>query len=174
MSTIERYICNGNKYTFRDGTITLPFFLNNLPKELEAEGDKLLLKSNFHVSLVCIGKIIEKYNISIPDFESLVIKDFCDFTKNNDVSLVKNTNELRIAKQDERKSVILMVEVSNINRFFDYLNQKYKLNIENQPTHITLYTLQPDMGIFITDSKDLEYLTKIIENPINNLQLGSN
>lgn len=166
---IERYICNGNKYTFRDGTITLPVFLDNLPKELEIDGCKLLLKSNFHISLVCVGKIIEKYNILIPDFENLVIKDFCDFTKNNDVSLVNYSNEFRFVSQDERKSIVLMVEVSNINKFFDILNQKYRLNIEYQPTHITLYTLQPDLGIFITNSKDLEKLTKIIENPINKL-----
>jgi len=162
----ERYICNGNKYTFRDGTITLPISLDNLPKQIKVEGCKLTLKSNFHVSLVCLKKIMEKHKISIPDFENLVIKDFCDFAKNNDVSLIRYRDEFRFATENEDKSIVVMVEVSNIDKFFDFLNKKYKLNLESQPTHVTLYTLQPDIGIFITDSKDLEQLTKVIENPI--------
>jgi len=162
----ERYICNGNKYTFRDGTITLPVSLDNLPKQIEVEGYKLALKSNFHVSLVCIGKIVEKQGISIPDFENLVIKDFCDFIKNNDVSLVRYKDEFRFVAQDEKKSIVVMVEVSNMDKFFDILNRRHGLNAEVQPTHITLYTLQPDMGIFITDSKDLEQFTRTIKSPI--------
>ena len=165
----ERYICNGNKYTFRDGTITLPVLFNNLPEEIEIDGYKLFLKSNFHISLVCLGKIIEKHDISIPDFENLVIKDFCEFTKNNDISLVKYSGEFRFVAEKEKRSVILMAEVSNLDKFFNILNQKYGLNVESQPTHVTLYTLQPDMGIFITDSKDLENLTKVIESPVGSI-----
>lgn len=167
MSITEHYICNGSKYTFRDGTITLPISLKNLPKEIEIAGCKFLLKSNFHISLVCIEKITEKHNISIPDFENLIIKDFCAFTKNNDISLIKYSEEFRLAEQNENKSIVVMTEVLNINKFFDFLNQKYNLNIEYQPTHVTLYTLQPDMGIFIIDPKDLKQLTKVIQNPFS-------
>ncbi|MFA5715454.1 MAG: hypothetical protein WC998_06925 [Candidatus Paceibacterota bacterium] len=141
---------------------------------MEIEGFKMLSKSNFHISLVCIGKIMEEQKISIPHFEDLVIKDFCNFIKDNDVSLIKYSNEFRLVTQNERKSLVLMCEVSNIDKFFDTLNRKYKLSLENQPTHITLYTLQPDMGIFISDSKDLEQLTRVIENPIKKLLFGSN
>ncbi|MDD4531615.1 MAG: hypothetical protein PHH21_02840 [Candidatus Pacebacteria bacterium] len=162
----ERYICNGNKYTFRDGTITLPASLDNLPKQIEVEGCKLTLKSNFHVSLVCVEKIMEKHRISIPDFENLVIKDFCDFIKNNDFSLIRYRDEFRFATENEKKSIVVMAEVSNIDKFFNILNKKYGLKAEVQPTHVTLYTLQPDIGIFITDSKDLEHLTKTIKSPI--------
>jgi len=144
----------------------LPVSLDNLPKQIEVEGCKLALKSNFHVSLVCIGKIIEKHKISIPDFENLIIKDFCDFIKNNDVSLIRYRDEFRFATENEEKSIVVMAEVSNIDKFFNILNEKYGLKAEVQPTHVTLYTLQPDIGIFITDSKNLEHLTKTIKSPI--------
>ncbi len=168
------FICGGDKYIFGTSTISLPVSFKDLPPELKIENYRLLLKSSFHISLVCIGKIIEKFNISIPDFENLVIKDFCDFTQKNDISLVKYSDEFRYATQNERRSVVMMAEISNLNRFFDTLNQKYKLSTETPPTHVTLYTLQPDKGIFITDSNDLKQLTKVIENPIKIPESGSN
>ena len=45
------------------------------------------------------------------------------------------------------------------------LNQTYGLNLEYPPTHVTLYTLQPNFGIFLTDSTDIARRTKIVPNP---------
>lgn len=73
----KQFICEENKYIFQHRTIGLPVSFLNLPKTIQIEGYTLLLKSSFHISLVCIGKIIEKYNISTPEFENSVIKDFC-------------------------------------------------------------------------------------------------
>ena len=169
----KQYICGGTKYTFGYRTISLPVSFEVLPPVLEIEDYRLLLKSSFHISLVCIGKIIEKFDISIPDFENLLIKDFCEFTQKNDVSLVCYSGEFRFATQNERKSVVLMAEISNLNGFFDTINQKYELSVETPPTHVTLYTFQPDLGIFITDSKELKQLTKVIDNPIKTLKFCS-
>jgi len=57
-------ICDTKKYLLngpREDNIALLVQISNLPEEIEAEGYKLSAKSYFHVSLVCIGKIIEKY-----------------------------------------------------------------------------------------------------------------
>ncbi|MFA5022638.1 MAG: hypothetical protein WC508_06225 [Patescibacteria group bacterium] len=167
----KQYICNGTKYTFRSETISLPVSIESLPPTLKTENCELRLKSSFHISLVPIGKLVEKFDIKDINFKTAVISDFCNFVKENDISFVKHKDEFRFVAQNERKSVILMAEVSNLSKFFDALNQKYKLNTETPPAHITLYTLQPDIGIFITDSKDLKQLTKVIENPIKNLEL---
>jgi hypothetical protein len=58
-----------------------------------------------------------------------------------------------------------MCDISNLNNFFDLINKKYDLQIEYQPTHVTLYTLQPNKGIFLADSGDIEKLSKPITNP---------
>jgi hypothetical protein len=160
------FICNGEKYTFGSETISLPVVLKDLPKEINVEGYKLLLRSSFHISLVCIGKITEKHNISIPDFEKLVIADFCEFAAEKDISLVKLRDEFSFVESGEKRSVVIFCDVSNLSDFFGIINRKYGLHLETQPTHVTLYTLQPDVGIFLTDFNDIDQLTKPIENPI--------
>ncbi len=161
----EKFICDGEKYTFKKKTIGLPVVIEGLPDKLDIEGCTLLRRSSFHVSLVCIGKIIEKQNIQAPDFENVVINDFCEFVSQNDISLIRYRDEFRFVAQNERQSVVAMCEVTNLERFFDLLNRKYQLHLETPPTHVTLYTLQPDAGIFLTDSNDIEKLTKTVSKP---------
>jgi hypothetical protein len=161
----KQYICGGDQYICKSETIGLTVVFGGLPSEIRVEGYTLLLKSSFHVSLVCTGKIIEKYNISTPDFTNSVISDFCEFTKKQSVNLINWSNEFRFVTQNERRSIIAMCEISNLNKFFDLLNNKYQLGIEYPPTHVTLYTLQLDKGIFLTTSEDIEELTKIVKAP---------
>ena len=165
----KRKLCGGTKYETggpEEDTIVLPVSLTGLPEKIEVEGHKLFLKNSFHVSLVCIGKIIEKQHISIPDFINKVFTDFCEFTKDKNISFIQYQNKFRLVSQGERYSVVVMCEISNLDEFFIYLNEKYNIQIESQPTHVTLYTLEHNTGIFLTDSEDIKNLTKSISNPI--------
>lgn len=164
----EKLICN-NKFKLMHHTIGLPIVLKDLPQEIIFEENTLILRPEFHVSLVCIGEIIKKHNIVIPDFEDTIINDFCEFSQNNDVSIISYTNEFKFVERDDRKAIITMCKVSNLNEFFDLINKKYLLNIEYSPTHITLYTPLSKLGIFLTDSNDIKNLTKPISNPIGRL-----
>lgn len=162
---MSKNICEGRKYQLggpKEDTIGLPVSVVNLPEKIDVEGCTLLLKSSFHVSLVCIGKIIEKYNVSIPNFINKVVDDFCEFTKENNIDFISYSGESRFVAQNERRSVVVMCDVSNLDKFFKFINQKYGLNVEYPPTHVTIYTLQPDKGIFLTDSEDIKQLTKSI------------
>lgn len=164
----KRFICNGNKYEIgglRGVTIGLPVNLNNLPEKIEIEGNTLLLKTEFHVSLICFSPIMEKYKVYIPDFIEKITADFCEFVQNNDINLLCYRDGFRFAARDERRSVIVMCDVSNLDKFFELINKKYNLQIEYPPTHVTLYALQ-DRGIYLTDSQDIQKLTKLIFNPI--------
>lgn len=170
----KQFICDGTKYIFGHETISLPVSFEDLPATLEIENNQLLLKSTFHISLVPIGKLIKKFDIADANFKDSVINDFCNFVKDNEISLIKYRNEFRFVTQNERKSIVLMAEVSNLRKFFEALNKKYTLNAEVPPTHVTLYTLQPDVGIFIVDSQDLNQLTRMIENPLKSVRFRSN
>jgi hypothetical protein len=164
----KEYICNSNKYKIggpKLDTINLPISVNKLPQKIIIGGYDLTLKSKFHVSLVCVGKIIEKNKISIPDFLNRVMDDFCSYTKNNDIDFLRYHDEFRFVSQSERRAIIAMCDISNLQEFFDLINKKYNLNVEYQPTHVTIYTLQPEIGIFITNKEDLNKLTKIIPRP---------
>lgn len=157
-----RYRLGGSK----EDTIGLPVYLPELPVKIKIEGCELFLKSEFHVSLICIGKIMEKNNLSIPDFINKVIADFCEFTKHTSIDLARLCDEFRFVAENERRTIIAMCDISNLSKFFDFINQKYGLKLEYPPTHVTLYALQPNVGIFLTDTNDLNRLTKKIKVPI--------
>lgn len=164
----RNYICNGEKYEVggpKGDTIGLPVFFKGLPQSIVVKNETLLLKDAFHVSLVCIGKIIEKHGVQIPDFVRNVIADFCTFTQHTPIELICYRDEFRFVKENERKSVVVMCDIANLDKFFAFLNQKYALSLEYPPTHMTLYTLQPNRGIFLTDSADIMSLTEVVPNP---------
>src|SRR3989344_418801 len=160
------FICGGNKYTISPtNTIGLPVSIKNLPPEITTSSNKLLLKSSFHVSLVCVDEIIKKYNILTTDFKDSVVKDFCEFTSTNDIQVLQY-REFKYAEKDNLKTVIVLCEVSSLPNFFEILNKKYNLKIEYPPTHVTLYAHDGKTGIFLTDSDDIKNFTVPVDNPI--------
>lgn len=161
---MDRKLICGGKFVFGHETISLLVFLEDVPSEITFEGDTFLLNDFLHVSLVCIGKIIERYNINIPDFKDKIIQDFCEFSSENDIKLVSYTNEYKFVEKDDKKTIVVMCNVSNLSKFFELINKKYKLNIEYPPTHITLYKLPNKMGIFLIDSNDIENFTRPISS----------
>ena len=164
------FICGGSKYLLTpNDTIILPVTIENLPGEIVVEDQKLILQKSFHVSLVCIKEIIRKQGVSIPSFRNLAVQDFCDFVDQNQVDLVNYSNIFRYAERDDLKTVIIMCDISNLNKFFDLMNKKYGLKIEYPPMHVTLYILEDKHGIFLTDSEDIKNLTETITNPIGRL-----
>lgn len=165
---MTKFICGREKYVLggpKEDSIGLPVSFSNLPKKMDVEGYTLLLKNSFHISLVSVGKIIDNYKVLTSDFLDRVVADFCDFVRENEIELIGYRDEFRFVSENERRAVIAMCDVSNINKFFDLINEKYKLNLEYPPTHVTLYTLQPDSGIFVTDANGIEKFTKPIANP---------
>ena len=166
---MAKFICDGEKYQIggpKEDTIGLPVSFSGLPEKINIEDYELFLKTTFHASLICAGKIIEKNNLTIPDFVNKVVADFCEFTKHTSIDFARCRNEFRFVAENERRTVVVMCDISNLNKFFDLINQKYSLRLEYPPTHITLYTLQPNIGIFLTDASDLNRLTKMIKAPV--------
>jgi len=153
-------------------SIALPLLLKGLPQGIQIGDIALVLKSSFHVSLVCTGKISEKNNIPASGFHENILKDFEDFIKNKPVEFQGFTNEFRLVSEDEKRTIIAMCEVSNLKEFFEIVNTKYNLQLEYPPLHVTLYTLQPDVGIFVTDKADIENLTTVLPNPFEDQDLN--
>lgn len=163
---MDRELICGGKFVFGHETISLSVFLKDLPKKIIFRENTFLINDFLHVSLVCIGKIIEKYNVQIPDFKDKIIKDFCEFSCKNDIKPVLYTNDYKFVEKDDKKTIVVMCKVSNLDKFFEMINKKYGLEIEYPPTHVTLYKLPGKLGIFLTDVNDIKNLTKSILNPI--------
>jgi hypothetical protein len=88
--------------------------------------------------------------------ENEILERFCAYIKNNDVSLVRLNDEFRFAQKNERKSLIVRCEISNLQGFFIELSEQFGFTIPLQPTHITLYTLQPNAGIGLNSPEAME------------------
>mgnify|MGYP001562957855 CR=1 FL=1 len=133
-----KLICGGEKYELggpKLDTIGLPVYMTNLPAIIEIEGYTLSLKTEFHVSLVCIGKIAEKNKIDDPDIVKKIVDDFCEFTQNNKVDLLRYRNNFKFVTRDNNRSAVVICDISNLDKFFDLLNQKYALELEYSPPH---------------------------------------
>ena len=116
-----KFICGNNKYTISaTNTISLPVQLENLPSEVVIDNDKLLLKSSFHVSLVCINEIIKKYEVLTSNFVDLMEKDFCEFTKINNVSLLNYLEEFKFVVQNDQKSTCFSNHTSIVQFYKNY------------------------------------------------------
>jgi hypothetical protein len=163
----EKFICD-KKYVFHKTkrTIYLPVKLESLPENLVIGGHELLERSEFHVSLVCIGKIAEKFNISIPNFDDKIVEDFCEFAKTKEIKLLGYKDEFRFVERENRKTVVVMCKMLNLDEFFNFINKKYSLEIESPPAHVTLYTLDGEAGIFLISADDIKNFTVPIPNPL--------
>ena len=158
-------ICNSDKYFFNHDTIFLPVTFGVLPEEIIVENETFFIKSDFWISLVAIGKIIEKNKLTTPNFKEQIISDFCEFIAENPIELIGYNSEYRFVAEKQLNSIIVMCDVSNLEEFFAHVNEKYSLSLEVPPTHVTLYTSHRNIGIFVTDSSDLENMTRITNVP---------
>ncbi len=149
----RNYICGGNKFTYSKGYIALPLEINGLPETISVEGETLQRRSSFHVSLLCVNDILKEHD---GDLEGKILDSFCSFVNKNDISFVRYTGDFRFAQKDERKSLVARCEVSNLKEFSESLGRELGIEIPPQPTHVTLYTLQPDMGIGLNSPADME------------------
>jgi len=157
----KSYICEGNKFAYSKGYIGLPVVINDLPQVIEIEGVRLQRKNSFHVSLVCVKVILAKKS----DVEQVVLDEFCRFANINDISFIRYTGEFRLAEHEDRRSLVALCEVSNLNEFLESLSIKLGIDIPHQPTHVTLFTLQPEMGIGINSPTDMEVKSTEIAMP---------
>ncbi len=167
---MTEYICGGLKYYLLGGParnyLCLRTPVQGLPESIEVEGGKLLRKAEFHVTLFATGKIIVQNNITDPHFLQKVIDTFCKFVPSHPVELQKFTGEFRLVTQGEKMTVVAMCEVSNFAELTAIFNERFGLNMEVPPTHVTLYSRDPNMGIALLNQTDLSTLTKNIPAPV--------
>lgn len=155
------YICGGTKFAYSKGYIGLPVEVNNIPDTLSVQGETLQKKSSFHVSLICVKDILSKNT----DVEQKVLDAFCSFAEKKDISFIRYTGEFRFAQHDEKKTLVALCEISNLLELSESLGRKLGMILPSQPTHVTLYTLQPDAGIGLNSHADMEIKSIPVDVP---------
>ncbi len=154
-----------NEITINDSYVSLGLKLNNLPERIKVNNIELVRKSSFHVSLFCVKNITNDFG---EDISQKIVTFFREYTKDNPITFHGLKDEFRFAidKTRERKSLIVMVEINNLGDFFENVRKHFQIDIDNQPTHITLYTLIKDEGIGINNQNDLLKLTEVVTSQI--------
>lgn len=150
---------------YNKGYLILPITPLDIPPTIDVLGVPLQAKTSFHISLLCVKNYIQKYG---PGIEEKILGAVDEFTQNHSFSVLTYKNEFRFAQvdTDERKSLVVMVEVAHLFEFFEKLRKDLNIEIEDQPTHCTLYTIGLDRGIGINNQHDLESLTQIVNDEI--------
>lgn len=141
--------------------------LGGLPDSLTIEGCRLVVKSEFHISLVWVGRLAEMIDRQNKDkIKADMIEEFEKFTKKYSLENYKLTKKLRLVRRGDQKTVIIITKVPNLDIYFEKMSQKYGVQLPLQPTHITLYTLPTDkIGIGILSEEELNKLSAPIRIP---------
>jgi hypothetical protein len=138
----------------------------NLPAQIEIDGKILFKKDELHISLMALKYLVPLVNIGANNAsEDDLVRDFLEYQSTTDLSQFQPSNIFRYVKRDKRETIIVMVDVPNLEWLFDMLRIKYGVNIPTQPTHITIYTLQPEAGIGILSQSELERDSKQVVLP---------
>lgn len=140
--------------------------LQGLPEAIEVDGERLLRKSEFHISLACLKRLAPLVNPDDPSaVEAEMVELFEDFILTEPLDDFELLPEFRYVERDERAAVVVMVYVPGLLGYFDVLRERFGTELPDQPTHISLYTRQPDAGISISSATDLANDTRVVKVP---------
>ncbi len=161
MNTLPYPYSYENKYI----ALNLPV-RDGMPKTISVGGYELLLKSEFHISLIKVSYVLGQINASNPQAtEDEIVELFAQFIKKQPLDTYKPLKQFRFVQLDERKTLVGVVDVPHINEFFELLRSTYATNIPTQATHITMYTLQPEAGIGILSQEQMDRDSLPVELP---------
>ena len=151
-------------YGYDDGYIYLEVHASGLPDHVNINADTLYLKGELHISLLCAKKIAALIDSERADeIQQELVKEFISFTSTTPLDSFKPSKTFRLVKRNDRQTIVMMVDVPNLDKLFNHLSQKYGGALPLQPTHITLYTLQPEAGIGILSRMELERDSELVE-----------
>lgn len=127
-----------------------PALFSDLPKTIKLGDLELERKEEFHISLLCLKAAVPMIGERI-DFSEEQIKElgmlFADYVKEAPITLKRFLPEFRVARKDERTSLVVRVEVENLEGFLQKANSHLDTAIPSVPTHVTLFTYPHDAGI---------------------------
>lgn len=130
--------------------------LNGLPEAVTVDGYRLLLKDEFHISIMAVHNLASMLPVQKNSDASKALKGhFLDFAEKHNLTDYEITPEFRLVERGKMKSVVVMVKMPEVEELFRSLRDVFQFNLPTQPTHITLYTLQPNNGIGILSQKEL-------------------
>ncbi len=152
-------------YRIRMGYVTLGHEITGLVPQFEALGKEWFLKREFHVSLICVKKILQQLIEKHGDEKatSLLSEALIKVLSTHKPAFEKFTDELRTVKDNDKETIVAMCDVKNLDKAFEELRSLLSLPLELPPTHVTLYTVENRKAIGLTSKEDIETLTTLLK-----------
>jgi hypothetical protein len=153
-------------YNYEEGYIGLLIDIVGLPKSIVVKGNKLVPKTEFHITLINAGAIAQSIDVNNANaIEKEIIDEFNKFIIKQPLDHYQLFKKFRFVTRDVRKSVITIASVPNLKEFFNILRKKYDKEIPYQPTHATIYVLPSKGGIGLLSDQQLEEDSVPVEIP---------
>lgn len=151
-------------YNYENGYVGLMINILGLPESINVEGVKLIPKSEFHITLINAAATAQFINTeNAESIEAEILEEFKRFITENPIDQYRLFKKFRFVSRDDRKSIIAMAEVPNLQEFFNSLRSSYDKTIPYQPTHATIYVLPNKGGIGLLSDRELERDSKEVE-----------
>ncbi len=138
-----------------------PETFQHFPQSVMWRGNALLKKDDFHVT-ICKGEDVwQRAGLDASAGEVKLLALFERFVKEQPIALGQFNKDFRFIQKEEKKSIIIRCTVKNLDLFFEALNVEFGIQMPLQPAHITLYTLQKNVGIHIATESEMLSLEKV-------------
>jgi hypothetical protein len=83
-----------------------------------------------------------------------------EYLQQHPIAFVSFQDDLRIATSLDRKSIAARCTMSGIEEYFEYLQSRFGVTIQNQPTHVSIYTVT-GAAVGIDTNEQMESFTKV-------------
>lgn len=138
-----------------------------LPETVTVFKTLLTKRPEFHVTIGCITDIVSRTSkIPTLKLENMLLSLFVEQVQKTPIRLVSYSNDFRYATSNERRSLVVRCEVSNMEKLYQLWEKELEAPISRQPTHVTIYTLAPYPGISISSYEEMEQLPKVRESEV--------
>lgn len=141
---------NSSVYLIYD-YLTFPINLNIISK-IKIGSETFFPKNSYHVSLLHLGGL-----------SNLDQNKILNFAKKYPIKLKSLTKVYRLAKQEDKRSIIVRVKLSGLKKLISSINKHLNYKFHYPPTHITLFNLKGQYGIGINSQKEYKEITEHLD-----------
>ncbi len=138
-----------------------------LPEKIELKGHTLYVKDEFHITLLNVKFLAEIINpTNYETIKNQLLQEFDDFIQTHSLANYTVTNELRFVQENDKKTLVVIAHVDNLDELFELLSQKFSVNLPRQVAHVTLYRHPKNfIGIPINSAEALRSISQPITVP---------
>lgn len=129
----------------------------SFPRAVSWKNVRLDIKDEFHVTLLNVGTASALSQRPRED----IVSFFNAYAARRPIALVSFADDFRYVEKDVRKTILVRCVVSNLNLLFEELNRTFEIDMPMQPAHVTLYTLQKNVGIHVPSIEVMERLERV-------------